>query len=93
MFVTADSKTQNRSNAPRVIPGFLPVEVGRLLVTLLVDVLPFGGCLRDTAGMVRGGTPYLFANPDYTAPGTQNTLRMYLRIAPSRLPNIVAILL
>ena len=67
MYVTEYSKTQSRNNAPRVILRFLPMPVGRLLVTLLVDIVPFEGYLHDTAGMVKGGTPYLFANPDYTA--------------------------
>ena len=68
MYLTEYSKTQSRTNAPRVIPRFFPMPVGRLLVTLLVDIVPFEGYLHDTAGMVKGGTPYLVANSEYTAP-------------------------
>lgn len=67
MFLTEYCKTKDRSNAPRVIPRFLPTKVGRLLVISLVDILPFEGYLRDTAGITRGSTPYLFANANYTA--------------------------
>lgn len=66
MYLIEYSKTQNRSNAPRVIPRFLPSQVGMLLVSFLVDILPFEGYLWDTVGRARGAIPYLFANRDYT---------------------------